>query len=93
MAVGAFFCDVGVLVDKRSLILHVTTSAKRLGGNAFEVAAIVGEVRIVTFGAGHLMLRHRMMGELRELHLDLGVTLGAKFFLLVPTHLLLRPFV
>ncbi len=47
----------------------------------------------MTVGARHLVFRHRVVGELGELHLDLGMTAGTQFFLLMATHLLLWSFV
>jgi hypothetical protein len=50
-------------------------------------------VRIVAVGAGHLVLRHRVMRELGELHLNLCVTTSAEFLLLVAIDFLLRSLV
>ena len=59
----------------------------------FEVFVVGRVVRIVAVGAGHLVLRHRVMRELGELHLHLCVAASAEFLLLVAIDFLLRSLV
>jgi len=77
VAVGALFSDIGVFVNKRTLVFHVTTGTKGFGGDALEVLVVGREVRIMAVGAGHLVLRDGVVGELGELHFYLRVAFGA----------------
>ena len=92
MTVGTLFSNISMFVDKRSLILHVAAGAKGFCGYALEVVAVGREVWIVAIGAGHLVLRNRMMGELGEFHPGLCVTAGAELFLRMTADFLLWPF-
>ena len=93
VTVGAILGDVGMFVDERPLVFHVAPRAEGLRGHPLEVVVVVRLVRIVTVGAGHLMLRHRMMGKLGELHLDLGVAAGTELLFLLAPDFLLGPLV
>jgi hypothetical protein len=93
VTVGAFLGDIGVFVDERPLVFHVAARAEGLCGHPLEVMIVGRLVWIVAVGAGHLVFRHRMMGKLGELHLDLGVAAGTVLILLLATDFLLGPFV
>jgi len=93
MTVGAVLGDVSMFVNERPLVLHMATSAERLGGYTLEIIAVGRVVWIVAVGADHFVLRDRMMGELGELHLDLGVAAGTELFLIMSADFLLWPFV
>ena len=93
MTVHALFSDVGMLVNKWPLVLHVAAGAKGFAGNAFEAVAVGRKVWIVTVSAGHLVFGDRVMRELSEFHLSLRVATGAEFFLLMTVDFLLWPFV
>ena len=93
VAVAAVLGDIGVFVDERSLVFHMTAGADRLGVHPFEVERAGRIVGIVAIGAGHLVFRHRVMGELAEFHLGGEVTGLAQLLLLMTAGLLLRPHV
>lgn len=93
MAVGAIFGYIRMLVNEGPLVFHVATCAESLGSDALEIFVVGREVRIVTVGTGHFMLGNRVMRELREFHLDLGMTACTELLLLVPADFLLRSLV
>jgi len=92
MAVSALFSDIGVLIDKRPLVLHVATGTKCFGGNTLKVFPVGRVVWVVTVGTGHFMLWNRMVGKLGELHLDLHMAAGTELFLFVTADFLLWTF-
>lgn len=91
MAVGAFFGDVGMFVNEWPLVFHVASGTKSLGSDAFETASIHGKMRIVAVGAGHLVFRNRVMGELGKFGLNLLMTAGTEHFLFMTADFLLWP--
>ena len=93
MAIGAVLGDIGMFVDERPLVFHVATGTGRLDRDAFQIEWVSRIVRIVAVRAGHLLLGHRMVGELAEFHLDLLVTPFAHELLIAAAGLLLRPHV
>jgi len=93
VTVGAVLGYISVLVDERPLVLHVTASAYRLDLHPLEVGGVRRVMRIVAVSAGHLVLRHRMVGELGKFHLDRQVAGNTDIILLGAPEFLLRALV
>ena len=74
MALAAIFGDIGMLVNKRPLLLHVATGAEILGAESLETMFACAAMGLVAVDAGHLQFRHRMVRELTEFGPHRGVT-------------------
>jgi len=93
VAVHAVFGNVAMLERERTLFFHVAPGAGLLRGAPEEELFLGGTVRVVTVGAGHLLLAHRVMGEEVVLRLDLRMAAEAELRHLLVAHFLLRPLV
>ena len=91
MAIGTVFGDVGVFVDERPLVFHVTAGADCFDLHALKIGGVRRVVWVVAIGAGHLVFWHRMMGGLAEFHLNRNVTGNACIILLQTAKFLLWP--
>lgn len=91
VAIGTVFGHIGMLIDERSLILHVATGAHRLDRLLFKEPFLGGTVRFVAIDTGHLLLWNRVMRKLGKLHPDALMAVITEFGHLLPTNLLLRP--
>ena len=67
VAIGTIFGDVSVFIDKRALILHVTTGTGRFNGWLKEQGAVRGAMRIVAISTIHLQFPDRMVRRLLKL--------------------------
>jgi len=89
VTVGTVFGHVGMLVDKRPLILHVAAGASRLDRRLAQHPLIHRPVGIVAIGAVHLVLVDRMMGDLRKLITNFRMAAKASLGHIVPAQFLL----
>lgn len=89
VTVGAVFGDVGMLVNERTLVLHVAARAGVLDGEAVQTLILRGTMRIMAVGADHFVLGDWMMGELGKFHPDFLMTGEAELFLFMATDFLL----
>ena len=90
MALAAIFGDIGMLVNKRPLLLHVATGAEILDAEPLEIMFACAAMGLVAIDAGHLQFRHRMVGELAEFGSNRGVTAVTDLRHLLPADFLMR---
>ncbi len=89
MTVGTFFGDIGMFINERALIFHMTTCTQGFACDALEVLGVGGIVRVMAVGASHLVLGNRVMRKLGKFHFDLYVATGTEVFLVKTTNFLL----
>lgn len=93
MAGKAIFSKIGMLVDKGTLLVHVTAGTQFFNGDSLEVMFLSGTVGFVAIDASHFPFAHRMTGKLGKLHAGVNMAGITHLIHLLPTHLLLRPLV
>ena len=86
----AILCKIGVFIDERALLVHVTAGTHFFDGNALEILILPRAVRLVAIDAGHFLFAHGVPGKLGKLHACIDMTGITHLIHLMPAHLLLR---
>ena len=88
MTVDTVFRDIGMLVNKRPLIFHMTTGTGIPDGIPQQGMLLGRTVRVVTIRANYFLLK-RVMGKLGKFQTNFLMTVVTDLFLFVSGNLLL----
>ena len=93
MTVNTIFCHIGMLINERPLILHVTLSASRLDRHTNKLIVVSGTMWIMAIDTDDLPFRNRMMREVGKFHFLFKMALVTELGRILATDFLLRSLV